>query len=465
MYNGGERSLCAALWAGQNEAERQGNMANPLVAIVGRPNVGKSTLFNKIAGRRLSITENRPGVTRDRLYADAVWQGKHFTVIDTGGIELKSDDTMWREILRQAELAVEMAQVIVFLMDGREEISSSDYEVAEKLRRSGKPVLLAVNKIDHFSHDKLFDFYALGLGEPFPVSAEHSQGVGDLLDAVVEQFPEGEEEAGERLKIALVGKPNAGKSSLTNRLLGFERTIVTDIAGTTRDAIDTPFQYNGEAYTLIDTAGIRRKKNVTDDVEYYSVVRALDAVRRADVCLLVVDSSEGLTEQDVKIAGYVHEQGKPSVIVMNKWDLIEKDTRTVLRFEQKLKEDLKFMDYFKSVYVSAQTGQRTEKLLTLAREVFAHANFRVKTGTLNDLLLDAVRANEPASYNGRRLKVYFATQPSVCPPTFVLSCNDAQLMHFSYKRYLENVLRRTFDFSGTPVRILARTRGENAETV
>ncbi len=440
-------------------------MANPLVAIVGRPNVGKSTLFNKIAGRRLSITENRPGVTRDRLYADAVWQGKHFTVIDTGGIELKSDDTMWREILRQAELAVEMAQVIVFLMDGREEISSSDYEVAEKLRRSGKPVLLAVNKIDHFSHDKLFDFYALGLGEPFPVSAEHSQGVGDLLDAVVEQFPEGEEEAGERLKIALVGKPNAGKSSLTNRLLGFERTIVTDIAGTTRDAIDTPFQYNGEAYTLIDTAGIRRKKNVTDDVEYYSVVRALDAVRRADVCLLVVDSSEGLTEQDVKIAGYVHEQGKPSVIVMNKWDLIEKDTRTVLRFEQKLKEDLKFMDYFKSVYVSAQTGQRTEKLLTLAREVFAHANFRVKTGTLNDLLLDAVRANEPASYNGRRLKVYFATQPSVCPPTFVLSCNDAQLMHFSYKRYLENVLRRTFDFSGTPVRVLARTRGENAETV
>ena len=440
-------------------------MANPLVAIVGRPNVGKSTLFNKIAGRRLSITENRPGVTRDRLYADAVWQGKHFTVIDTGGIELKSDDTMWREILRQAELAVEMAQVIVFLMDGREEISSSDYEVAEKLRRSGKPVLLAVNKIDHFSHDKLFDFYALGLGEPFPVSAEHSQGVGDLLDAVVQQFPEGEEEAGERLKIALVGKPNAGKSSLTNRLLGFERTIVTDIAGTTRDAIDTPFQYNGEAYTLIDTAGIRRKKNVTDDVEYYSVVRALDAVRRADVCLLVVDSSEGLTEQDVKIAGYVHEQGKPSVIVMNKWDLIEKDTRTVLRFEQKLKEDLKFMDYFKSVYVSAQTGQRTEKLLTLAREVFAHANFRVKTGTLNDLLLDAVRANEPASYNGRRLKVYFATQPSVCPPTFVLSCNDAQLMHFSYKRYLENVLRRTFDFSGTPVRILARTRGENAETV
>lgn len=437
-------------------------MANPLVAIVGRPNVGKSTLFNKIAGRRLSITENRPGVTRDRLYADAVWRGKRFTVVDTGGIELKSEDTMWREILRQADLAIEMAQVIILLMDGKEELSSSDYEVAEKLRRSRKPVLLAVNKIDNFSPDKLFDFYALGLGDPFPVSAEHSQGIGDLLDAAVEQFPQGEDEEEERLKVALVGKPNAGKSSLTNRLLGFERTIVTDIAGTTRDAIDTPFEFEGEKYTLIDTAGIRRKKNVTDDVEYYSVVRALDAVRRADVCLLVVDSGEGLTEQDVKIIGYVHEQGKPSVIVMNKWDLVEKDARTVNCFEEKLKEDLKFMDYYKSVYVSAKTGQRTEKLLRLAREVYAHANFRVTTGTLNDLILDAVRANEPASYNGRRLKVYFATQPSVCPPTFVLSCNDAQLMHFSYKRYLENVLRRAFDFSGTPVRILARTRGEEA---
>lgn len=433
---------------------------NPLIAIVGRPNVGKSTLFNKIVGRRLSITEDRPGVTRDRLYADAEWRGKKFAVVDTGGIELRSQDTMWREILRQADVAIETAQVIVLLVDGREELTSSDYEVADKLRRSKKPVLLAVNKIDDFSPDKLFDFYALGLGEPFPVSAEHSQGIGDLLDAAVEHFDGGEEEESDRLKIAVVGKPNAGKSSLVNRLLGFERTIVTPLAGTTRDAIDTPFELDGHKYTLIDTAGIRKKKNVSDDVEYYSVMRAFDAVRRADVCLLVVDSVEGLTEQDVKILGYVHEQGKPSVIVMNKWDLIEKDTHTVQKFEEKLKADLKFMDYYRSVYISAKTGQRAEKALDLAREVYAHASFRVTTGALNDLILDAVRANEPASYNGRRLKVYYCTQPSVCPPTFVLSVNDAELLHFSYRRYLENVLRRTFDFSGTPIRIVARGRGE-----
>lgn len=436
-------------------------MANPLVAIVGRPNVGKSTLFNKIAGRRLSITENRPGVTRDRLYADAVWQGKHFTVVDTGGIELRSDDTMWNEILRQADAAIEMAQVIVLLMDGRAEISASDYDVADKLRRSRKPVILAVNKIDNYTPDKLFDFYAMGLGEPFAVSAEHSQGIGDLLDEVVSYFPGGEEDAEDRLRIAVVGKPNAGKSSLVNRLLGFERAIVTDIAGTTRDALDTPFEYAGRKYTLIDTAGIRRKKNVSDDVEYYSVMRALDAVRRADVCILVVDSAEGLTEQDVKIIGYVHEQGKPSVIAMNKWDLVPKDAHTVEKFEEKLGEDLKFMDYYKSVYISAKTGQRAVKVLDLAAEVYAHSCFRVKTGALNDLILDAVRANEPASYGGRRLKIYYCSQPSVNPPTFVFFCNDAKLMHFSYERYLENVLRRTFDFTGTPVRLIARTRGED----
>lgn len=284
-------------------------MANPLVAIVGRPNVGKSTLFNKIVGRKISITENRPGVTRDRLYADAVWRGKKFTVIDTGGIELKSQDTMWREILRQADLAIEMAQVIILLLDGKEELTSSDYDVAEKLRRSHKPVVLAINKVDNFSQDKLFEYYALGLGEPIAVSAEHSQGIGDVLDEVVAHFESGDEEETDRLKIAVVGKPNAGKSSLVNRLLGFERSIVTNIAGTTRDAIDTPFELDGKKYLLIDTAGIRKKKNVTDDVEYYSVLRAFDAVRRADVCLAVVDSSEGLTEQDVKILGYVHEQG------------------------------------------------------------------------------------------------------------------------------------------------------------
>ena len=436
-------------------------MANPLVAIVGRPNVGKSTLFNKIAGRKISITENRPGVTRDRLYADAVWRGKKFTVVDTGGIELRSEDNMWREILRQADAAIDMAQVIVLLVDGKEELTASDYDVAEKLRRSKKPIVLGVNKIDNFSQDKLFEYYALGLGEPIALSAEHSSGVGDLLDAVVSHFEGGDEEEHDRLKIAVVGKPNAGKSSLVNRLLGFERTIVTDVAGTTRDAVDTPFEVDGQKYTLIDTAGIRKKKNVSDDVEYYSVLRAFDAVRRADVCLLVVDSSEGLTEQDVKIIGYVHEQGKPSVIVMNKWDLIEKDTNTINKFEAKLKADLAFMDYFRSVYISAKTGRRAEKVLALAREVYANANRRITTGTLNDLILDAVRSNEPASVNGRRLKIYYCSQPSVCPPTFVLFVNDEQLMHFSYRRYLENVLRRSFDFSGTPICIVTRNRGDN----
>lgn len=436
-------------------------MANPLVAIVGRPNVGKSTLFNKIAGRKISITENRPGVTRDRLYADAVWRGKKFTVVDTGGIELNSEDTMWSEILRQADVAIEMAQVILLVVDGREELTSSDYDVADKLRRSKKPVILVVNKIDTFSQDKLFEYYALGLGEPYAVSAEHSQGIGDVLDAAVEQFEGGDEEEADRLKIAVVGKPNAGKSSLVNRLLGFERTIVTDVAGTTRDAIDTPFELDGQKYTLIDTAGIRRKRSVSDDVEYYSVLRAFDAVRRADVCLLVVDAAEGLTEQDVKIVGYVHEQGKPSVLVMNKWDLIEKDTGTINKFEEKLKADLKFMDYYRSVYISAKTGRRAEKVLQIAREVYANANRRIPTGTLNDLILGAVRTNEPASVNGRRLKIYYCSQPSVCPPTFVLFVNDENLMHFSYKRYLENVIRGAFDFSGTPVRIVLRPRGDN----
>ncbi len=435
-------------------------MANPLVAIVGRPNVGKSTLFNKIAGRKISITENRPGVTRDRLYADTSWRGKKFTIVDTGGIELQSEDAMWREILRQADVAIDMAQVILWVVDGREELTASDYEVADKLRRSKKPILLVVNKIDRFSPDRLFEYYSLGLGEAFAVSAEHSQGIGDLLDAVVSYFAGGDEEETDRLKIAVVGKPNAGKSSLVNRLLGFERTIVTDVAGTTRDAIDTPFELDGQKYMLIDTAGIRKKKSVSDDVEYYSVLRAFDAVRRADVCLLVVDCEEGLTEQDVKIIGYVHEQGKPSVVVMNKWDCIEKDTHTIDRFEEKLKADLRFMDYYMSVYISAKTGLRAERVLSLARRAFENANRRISTGTLNDLILDAVRTNEPASVNGRRLKIYYCSQPAVCPPTFVLFVNDETLMHFSYKRYLENVLRRSFDFTGTPIRISLRPRGE-----
>lgn len=436
-------------------------MANPLIALVGRPNVGKSTFFNKVAGRKISITEDRPGVTRDRLYVDCEWRGKPFTMVDTGGIELKSEDIMWREIAKQADVAIDTADVILFFTDGKEGLTPSDYDVADILRRSKKPVILVVNKIDDYSPDKVFEFYSLGLGEPYAVSSEHSTGIGDVLDEAVALFPESQAEKIPSLKIAVVGKPNAGKSSLVNKLLGVERSIVTPIAGTTRDAIDTLFYRGNKAYTIIDTAGIRKKKSVEDDVEYYSNMRAFDAVRRADVCLLVVDSEEGLTEQDVKIIGYVHEQGKPSVIVMNKWDLIEKDTHTVNKFEAKLAEDLKFMDYYKSIYISAKTGQRVEKILAAAEESFAHASFRIPTGALNDLISDAVRLNEPPSYLGRRMKVYFSSQVSVCPPVFALFVNDESLLHFSYQRYLENTIRGAYDFSGTPIKVVVREKKED----
>ena len=437
-------------------------MAKPLVAIVGRPNVGKSTFFNKVAGRKISITEDRPGVTRDRLYADAEWRGRAFSMVDTGGIELKSQDTMWREIKKQAEVAIDTAQVILFFVDGREGLTSSDYDVAEMLRRSKKPVILVVNKLDNYSQDKLFEFYSLGLGEPYGISSEHGTGIGDLLDEVVSYFEKIPAEDDDSIKIAVVGKPNAGKSSLVNRLLGFDRSIVTDIAGTTRDAIDTRFTSpDGGEYTIIDTAGIRKKSRVEDDIEYYSVMRAFDAVRLADVCLLVVDSTEGLTEQDTKIIGYVHEQGKPSVIVMNKWDLVEKDTNTINKFQAKLKEDLKFMDYFRSIYVSAKTGQRTEKILAAVNEVYANSRRRIQTGVLNDVISSAVRANEPPSYNGRRLKIYYCTQVAEAPPAFALFVNDGRLLHFSYERFLENTLRSAFDFSGTPIKILTRDKKED----
>ena len=434
-------------------------MANPLIAIGGRPNVGKSTFFNKVVGRKISITDDRAGVTRDRLYADSEWRGKAFSIVDTGGIELRSEDTMWKEIKKQAEVAIDTAQVIMFFVDGREGLTTSDYDVADMLRRSKKPVILVVNKIDEYSEEKVFEFYSLGLGEPYAVSAEHGTGIGDVLDEAVSWFEKSENVEDESIKIAVVGKPNAGKSSLVNKLLGFERSIVTNIAGTTRDAIDTKFTYDGRNYTIIDTAGIRKKSKVEDDVEYYSVMRAFDAVRRADVCLLVVDCADGLTEQDTKIIGYVHEQGKPSVVVMNKWDLIEKDTNTINKFEAGLKEDLKFMDYFKSVYISAKTGQRAEKIFSFIDEVYAHSRFRVPTGTLNDLISDTVRANEPPSYNGRRLKVYYSSQVAVAPPTFVLKVNSTDLLHFSYERFLENVIRKNFDFSGTPIKIIVRENG------
>ena len=433
-------------------------MKNPLIAIVGRPNVGKSTFFNRVAGQRIAITENRPGVTRDRIYASSQWRGRPFTLVDTGGIELKSSDDMRRLIVMQAQLAIDTADEIFFFTDGKEGLTTSDYDVAEMLRRSKKPVFLVVNKIDEYSPDKLFEFYALGLGEPYAVSSEHARGIGDLLDAAVENFEQGDDAADDSLKIAVVGKPNAGKSSIVNKLLGQERTIVAPVAGTTRDAIDTPFTRDGKKYTLIDTAGIRRKRSVEDDVEYYSVLRALEALKRADVVVLVVDSTEGLTEQDVRIIGMAHEEGKPSVIAMNKWDLVEKDTHTIETFEKKLDEDLKFMDYFKSVYISAKTGQRVDKILTIAQTVYENASRRITTGALNDLLADAMRISEPPSYNGKRMKLYFASQVSVHPPLFALQVNDEKLMHFSYLRYLENVLREAYDFSGTPIKIVVRTK-------
>lgn len=436
-------------------------MAKPLVAIVGRPNVGKSTFFNKVVGKKLSIVEDFPGVTRDRLYADAEWCGNYFTLVDTGGLELKSTDQMWKHIQKQAEIAIETADVIILFTDAKTGLNASDEDVAQKLRKSGKPVVLAVNKLDNYDPSKLFEFYNLGLGEPFGISAEHGTGIGELLDEVISLFNKsGDKEEDDSIKIAIVGKPNAGKSSLCNKLLGFDRTIVSDIAGTTRDAIDTPFVVNGKKYTLIDTAGIRKKKSVEEDLEYYSVLRALGAIRRADVSVVMIDAEQGITEQDVKICGYIHEQSKPSVIVMNKWDLIEKDSNTINKFNADLAEDLKFMDYFIPVYVSAKTGQRVDKILSVCETALSNSEKRIPTGQLNDLILDCVRASEPPSVNGKRLKISYATQVGTKPPSFVLFVNESALLHFSYKRYLENCIRKAYDFSGTPIKISVREKEE-----
>ena len=436
-------------------------MSKPLVAIVGRPNVGKSTFFNRIVGQRISIVEDTPGVTRDRLYADAEWCGHSFTLIDTGGLEIKSEDVMWSHIRAQAQIAVETADVIVFMLDGKTGLTHEDYEVAAYLRKSRKPILLVVNKLDNNEQHLLYDFYELGLGEPIGISAGQAKGLGDVLDEIVKLTGKYEtEEKEEALKIAVVGKPNAGKSSLVNKPLGYDRVIVSDIAGTTRDAIDTRIKIGDKEYILIDTAGIRRKRSVEEDLEQYSVMRSLGAVRRADVCLIVIDSSEELSEQDVKIAGYVHEQGKPSVVVMNKWDVVEKDTYTIEKYNRKLKEELKFMDYFIPTYVSAKTGKRVDNLIKLAERAYENASRRISTGLLNDVLREAILTNEPPSKNGKRLKIYYVTEVSANPPTFVIFVNDDTLMHFSYRRYLENALRRSFDFEGTPVRLIIRNKNE-----
>ena len=433
----------------------------PLIAVVGRPNVGKSTLFNRIAGNRIAIVEDTPGVTRDRIYADCEWCGRAFTLIDTGGLELKSDDEMWTHIRTQAEIAVDTADAILYVVDGKTGLTTDDNLVCSFLRKSKLPVILAVNKIDNNLMDSVYDFYALGFGEPYAVSAEQGKGIGDLLDALMEVIHVSkQEEDSERIKIAIVGKPNAGKSSITNRLLGYDRCIVSDIAGTTRDAIDTELNIGEDKYLIIDTAGMRKKRAVDKDLERYSVMRSLLAVRRADVVLMVCDANEGFTEQDVKIAGFIHEEGKPSIIVMNKWDLVDKDTHTIYEFEKGLKEDLKYMNYFKSVYVSAKSGKRLDNLLPLCKEVVDNSRRRISTGLLNEVVGEAIRISEPPSYLGKKLKIYFVTQVGVAPPSFVVKVNEPSIMHFSYKRYLENALRKSFDFSGTPIRIMVRANNE-----
>lgn len=438
----------------------------PLVAIVGRPNVGKSTLFNRLVGKRIAIIEDTPGVTRDRIYGDAEWLTHSFTVIDTGGIEPDSEDVILAQMRRQAELAIETSHVIVFVVDGREGLTSADVEVAEMLRRSKKPIVLAVNKVDHVKYeDTAYDFYSLGIGDPITISAGQGLGIGDLLDEVCKYFPAIEEEEGkEAVSIAVVGKPNVGKSSLVNALLGQERTIVSNIPGTTRDAIDTPFRYNGKDYVLIDTAGIRRKRAVGDEnVERYSVIRSLAAIRRCDIALIVVDAEQGLSEQDVRIAGYVHEEGKASVLIVNKWDLIEKDTHTVEKFKKDMLNDLAFMSYVPMLFISAKTGQRVTRVMEQAAATLAQAETRISTGILNDVIGEAVTMSEPPFVKGRRLRIFYCTQASVKPPTFIVFVNDAELMHFSYRRYLENYIRKSFKLDSVPIRLIIRNRTENDE--
>ena len=444
-------------------------MAKPLIAIVGRPNVGKSMLFNKLIGKRLSIVEDTPGVTRDRIYADVEWTGREFTLIDTGGIDPRSDDVLLSQMRRQAEIAIEMADVICFFCDARDGLTRDDEEVASLLRRTRKPVILVVNKLDYAGlNDVLYEYYALGLGEPVGISAANMLGLGDLLDEIVKLLPpkredEEEDENGlHEIQLALVGRPNVGKSSLTNRLLGQERVMVSDIPGTTRDAIDTHFesQYGGR-YNIIDTAGIRRKRAVEDQsLERYSVLRAIAAIRRCDVALLVIDAVDGVTEQDTKIAGIIAEEGKAVIVVVNKWDIPEKDTGTLEKFRKKVLDDLKFMDYAPVLFISALTGQRTERLFELINFVNDQSAMRITTGMLNNVLADAQARVQPPTDKGRRLKIYYMTQTGVKPPCFVVFCNSRELFHFSYQRYLENQIRAVFGLEGTPIRMVIRQKGE-----
>ena len=439
-------------------------MTKPLVAIIGRPNVGKSTFFNKMAGKRISIVEDTPGVTRDRIYTDVEWLGRVLTLIDTGGIDPRSEDVLLSQMREQAEIAMDTADVICFFTDARDGLTDDDREVANLLRRAKKPVILVVNKIDYPGmNDHLYEFYELGLGDPVGISSVNMLGFGDLLDAIFARLPALpplEEETDHILQLAIVGRPNVGKSSLTNRLLGQKRSMVSDIAGTTRDAIDTPYtDADGTVYNIIDTAGIRRKRAIEDEsLERYSVLRAIAAIRRCDVAILMIDAQDGVTEQDTKIAGLIHDEGKAAVILVNKWDAVEKETGTLEKTRKQILSDLKFMDYCPVQFISALTGQRVHTVLDQVKAVYAMACKRITTGVLNDVLNEATSALQPPLQGGRRLKIYYATQHSVCPPTFVFFVNDEKLMFFAYERYLENYFRKAFDFTGTPIRFQLRQR-------
>ena len=442
-------------------------MSKPIVAIVGRPNVGKSTLFNTLAGEMISIVKDTPGVTRDRIYAEVTWLNKEFTLIDTGGIEPDSRDIILSQMREQAQIAIDTADVIIFLTDVRQGLVDADSKVADMLRRAGKPVVLVVNKVDSFEKfmGDVYEFYNLGIGEPMPVSASSRLGLGDMLDEVTKHFPEGtgEEEEDDRPRIAIVGKPNVGKSSIINKLLGKNRVIVSDIAGTTRDAIDTAITHNGKEYIFIDTAGLRRKNKIKEELERYSIIRTVTAVERADVVLMVIDATEGITEQDAKIAGIAHERGKGIIIVVNKWDAIEKNDKTMNEYEKDIRQTLSYMPYAEIMYVSAETGQRLNKLYEMIDVVMENQTLRVATGVLNEIMAEAVAMQQPPSDKGKRLKLYYITQVSVKPPTFVIFVNDKELMHFSYTRYLENKIREAFGFKGTSLKFFIRERKEKEQ--
>ncbi|MBQ6968241.1 MAG: ribosome biogenesis GTPase Der [Lachnospiraceae bacterium] len=439
-------------------------MSKPIVALVGRPNVGKSTLFNLLAGERISIVKDTPGITRDRIYADVNWLDRDFTIIDTGGIDFDSDDQMLKHIKMQAEIAIETADVIIFITDIKSGVTDSDLNVADLLRRSGKNTILAVNKVDSFQKYEMdvYEFYNLGMGDPVAISAGQKQGIGDLLDRVIELFPEktAEEEEDTRPKIAVVGKPNVGKSSLINKLIGEERVIVSDVAGTTRDAVDTEVKHNGKEYIFIDTAGLRRKNRVKGDLEHFMILRTVSAVERSDVVVIVIDAAEGITEQDAKIAGIAHDRGKGCIIAVNKWDKIEKDNKTVNEYTKDIRNTLSFMPYAEIIFISALTGQRLHKLYDIIDKVIESATLRIQTGVLNEIMTEAVTLQQPPADKGKRLKLFYISEVSVKPPTFVIFVNDKDLMHFSYTRYMENQIREAFGFVGTPIKILIRERGD-----